>query len=136
MEYQQTDGLMDAVRWLRSEKCISFASNKMSHKIIQSRMPNIIVRSMNQYRKNSRTRLSGPNKLGVPPNLFGNSSFTKLQFKTRDYFHYDLIPENIQNIREAKKKHFDGFSPHGPETPLPPPPHTNVDNVLFLQYQL
>ena len=86
--------------WLSTYQQITLTSAKAGHKILHRNIPENISLKIKKHRTEAVTRLSGPNKLGPRPRDYGGGVFTKYQFRSKVYQHYDKIPEEIQNIKD------------------------------------
>ena len=83
---------------MRLGKYIELTSVKITHQILHHGQPESLAKSMHKYRLAENTHLTGPNNLGSCPKQISKSIYSKNQFKSKSYTHYQKIPEVIQNI--------------------------------------
>ena len=116
-----TQQLLSEMDWLSIEDILTYTSCKLTYKILHQGKPELLRHRLIEAHPPSqtRTRLSGPNKIGPRPKKVGRTLITRNQFRAKAYVYYSRIPENIQNL--AQLDHFTKwtkkFLKYGSENP-------------------
>ena len=103
--YWSTDKLLQKMGWLPIEKLLTLYTVKLAHQILQVSIPEVISYKIKKQIISNPvlTRLSGPNKFGPRPKIFGRTTYTKYQFKANLFSQYPKIHDKILEIKSKKR---------------------------------
>ena len=101
-----TQQLLTEMDWLSIEKTLTYTSCKLTYRILHQGKPELLRQRLVEDNPPSltRTRLSGPNKLGPRPKTVGRTLLTRNQYRAKAYDYFARLPEDIQNL--AQYDHF------------------------------